>query len=82
MKTRLALKIPRLSMNMEEATVRAWLVEPGQSFKKGDPLYSVETEKATSDIEAPSDGVLLEILIPPETDCKVGDLVCRIETDS
>ena len=73
------LKIPRLSMNMEEATLREWRVQPGESFKEGDPLYAIETEKVTNEVEAPADGTLLEIIIPADTDCVVGDAVCRVE---
>lgn len=77
---KVTLKLPRLSMNMDEGTVVAWLKQPGQSFVAGDPLYSVETEKVVSDVSAPCDGVLLEILAPPETNLEVGANVCRIET--
>lgn len=74
-----ALKLPRISMNMEEGTITAWRRRPGESFKAGDILYEVETEKVTSEIEAPCDGVLLEILAEPGATVEVGASVCRIE---
>ena len=64
---------------MEEGTIVAWLKQQGQIFAAGDPLYSVETEKVMMDVEAPCDGVLLEILVPPNTNVEVGAVVCRIE---
>jgi pyruvate/2-oxoglutarate dehydrogenase complex dihydrolipoamide acyltransferase (E2) component len=76
---KITLKLPRLSMNMDEGTVIAWLKQPGESFKAGDPLYSVETEKVITEVDAPCDGTLLEILVPPETNVEVGANVCRIE---
>jgi pyruvate/2-oxoglutarate dehydrogenase complex dihydrolipoamide acyltransferase (E2) component len=79
---KVTLKLPRLSMNMEEGTVVAWLKQPGEPFVSGDPLYSVETEKVISDVSAPCDGVLLEILAPPDTNLEVGANVCRIEKTS
>jgi len=79
---KVALKLPRLSMNMDEGTVVAWLKQEGQPFTAGEPLYSVETEKVITDIEAPCDGVLLEILVPPETNIEVGAVVCRIDKTS
>lgn len=76
------LKIPRLSMNMQEATVCKWMKRPGEPFKQGEILYELETEKVTNEVEAPSDGVLLEILIEEGQDCEVGDAVCRIQTEA
>jgi pyruvate/2-oxoglutarate dehydrogenase complex dihydrolipoamide acyltransferase (E2) component len=76
---KVALKLPRLSMNMEEGTVTAWHRQPGERFRAGDILYEVETEKVTSEVEAPCGGVLLEILAQPGTTVEVGAPVCRIE---
>lgn len=76
---RLHLKLPRLSMTMEEATIVAWHVRPGERFRRGDVLYELETEKVTSTVEAPCDGTLLEIVVSEDEDCEVGEVVCRIE---
>ncbi|MCS7269054.1 MAG: lipoyl domain-containing protein [Geminicoccaceae bacterium] len=76
---KLVLKLPRLSMNMQEGTIVAWRVALGEAFKVGDVLYEIETEKVTSEVTAPCDGVLLEILAEAGTDLEVGDPVCRIE---
>lgn len=78
---KITLKLPRLSMNMEEGTVVGWLKQPGERFAAGDPLYSVETEKVITDVSAPCDGLLLEILVQPDTSLEVGAAVCRIERD-
>ncbi|MBX3596533.1 MAG: lipoyl domain-containing protein [Rhizobiaceae bacterium] len=74
----ITLKLPRISMNMVEATLVSWGVEEGATFRKGDVLYSVETEKVTSDIEAEGDGVLLEILAPAGSEIEVGTPVCKV----
>ena len=76
---KLKLKVPRLSMNMVEATITKWYMQPGQSFTKGDTLYELETEKVTNEIEAEQDGTLLEILAGDGSDVEVGDPVCRVE---
>ena len=55
---RAALKLPRLSTNMEEGTIAAWKVAIGDRFVTGDPLYEVETEKVTTEVEAPCDGTV------------------------
>lgn len=73
------LKLPRLSMNMEEGTIAAWKLAPGDRFTTGQPLYEVETEKVTTEVEAPCDGTLTEILVPAGETAAVGAEVCRIE---
>lgn len=76
---KVVLKLPRLSMNMQEATISEWLKQPGDSFNLGDPIYAVETEKVTSEVEAPCAGTLLEIITPVGENIEVGASVCRIE---
>jgi pyruvate/2-oxoglutarate dehydrogenase complex dihydrolipoamide acyltransferase (E2) component len=76
---KVSLKLPLFGMNMEEAVIVKWHRQPGEAFRKGDPLYEVETEKVTSEVEAPCDGTMLEILAPPEATVTVGDIVCHID---
>lgn len=73
------LKLPKLSMNMEEATLTEWHKTEGDSFRLGDMLYSVETEKVVTEVEAPCDGVLLSIIAAAGSELEVGSPVCRIE---
>lgn len=77
---KVALKLPLFGMNMEEATVVKWHKRPGDAFRKGEPLYEIETEKVTQEVEAPCDGVLVEIVAAEGTTIPVGDAVCSIET--
>ena len=76
---KVALKMPRIGMNMEEGTLVTWRVQPGEVFKEGDILYEFETEKVTSEYEAPCDGTMLEHLVEEGADVPVGDTVCRID---
>lgn len=77
---KVSLKLPLFGMNMEEATVVKWHKRPGDAFRKGEPLYEIETEKVTQEVEAPCDGTLLEIVASEGTTIPVGDPVCSIET--
>lgn len=56
------VKMPKWGLTMTVGTVTDWLREEGSEVSEGDPLLTVETEKAVNDIEAPSDGVLLKIV--------------------
>jgi pyruvate dehydrogenase E2 component (dihydrolipoamide acetyltransferase) len=50
--------IPRLGWSMEEGVFAGWLKQPGDHVKPGEPLFMLEGEKATQEIEAVDGGVL------------------------
>jgi len=58
------VKLPRLGQGMESGTIVKWLKGEGEPVKKREPLYELDTDKVTQEVEAESDGVLLKIVIP------------------
>lgn len=50
--------IPKLGFSMSEGILSEWLAADGASVEEGAPLFVLETEKATQDIEAPTSGTL------------------------
>src|SRR3954465_3396896 len=64
--------MPRLSDSMEEGTVAKWLVEEGASVTRGQPLVEIDTDKATMEYEAESDGTLLQILVAEGETAPIG----------
>jgi len=54
----IAITIPRLTWNMDEGVFVGWLKEDGEPVRAGDPLFTLEGEKATQDIEASDAGIL------------------------
>jgi pyruvate dehydrogenase E2 component (dihydrolipoamide acetyltransferase) len=71
--------MPRLSDSMSEATVVAWLKQPGEAFSRGEPLVEVETDKATVVYEAEDDGVLSEILVAEGKTVALGAPIARLQ---
>lgn len=69
------ITLPLLGESVTEATVVNWLHQPGDQVAGGDPLLEVETEKVTSEIPMPEDGVLLDILVPAGETVEVGTLL-------
>ncbi|WP_028984202.1 dihydrolipoamide acetyltransferase family protein [Sporolactobacillus terrae] len=53
--------MPKMGMGMEEGTVVEWLKQKGDSVKKGEPVVSISSDKIEKDLEAPEDGVLIDI---------------------
>ncbi len=75
------LKLARIGMNMQEATITKWHKQPGDTFLGGEELYDIETEKVTQAVEATGDGRLIEILVPEGTEAQVGQAVCSVEME-
>lgn len=76
---KVSLKLNRVGMNMAEATIAKWHKQPGESFRTGEVLYEIETDKVTQEVPAAGDGTLLEILVPAGEVAAVGATVCTVE---
>ena len=55
--------MPRLGLTMREGKILEWYKKDGDSVNKGEPLFSIENEKTSLDIESPASGVL-KIQVP------------------
>ncbi len=55
------VKLPRLGQGMEAGTIVKWLKGEGDRVEKGDPLFEVDTDKVTQEVESDFAGVLLKI---------------------
>jgi pyruvate/2-oxoglutarate dehydrogenase complex dihydrolipoamide acyltransferase (E2) component len=74
------VKLSRVGMNMEEATITKWHKAPGDEVKASDALYDIETEKVTMEVPAAVSGKLAEILISEGDIAAVGQALCVVET--
>jgi pyruvate dehydrogenase E2 component (dihydrolipoamide acetyltransferase) len=57
------VKLPRLGQGMESGTVVRWLRGEGDTVSKGEPLYELDTDKVTQEVEAEAAGTLLKIVV-------------------
>ncbi len=71
------VKLPRLGQGMESGTIVKWLKAEGDRVEKGEPLYELDTDKATQEVEAEASGVLLRIAVP-SGEVPVGQTVATI----
>jgi pyruvate dehydrogenase E2 component (dihydrolipoamide acetyltransferase) len=71
------VKLPRLGQGMESGTIVRWLKSEGDEVKKREPLYELDTDKVTQEVEAEADGVLLKILVA-EGEVDVGRTIAWI----
>ncbi|MCR8969628.1 biotin/lipoyl-containing protein [Facklamia sp. 7083-14-GEN3] len=70
---------PKLSSKVLSGVIIEWTTEVGESIQKGEVLYSVETDKAVHEIEAPFSGKILAIHQELGNEVTAGDLIATIE---
>jgi pyruvate dehydrogenase E2 component (dihydrolipoamide acetyltransferase) len=71
------VKLPRLGQGMESGTVTKWLKNEGDPVEKGEPLYEIDTDKVTQEVESDFAGVLLKIALA-EGEAPVGQTIAWI----
>jgi pyruvate dehydrogenase E2 component (dihydrolipoamide acetyltransferase) len=71
------VKLPRLGQGMESGTIVKWLKSEGEAVEKGEPLYELDTDKVTQEVEAEASGVLLKIAVD-EGEVPVGETIAFI----
>ena len=72
------VKIPPMGESITGGLLAAWLVKSGDAVRKGQPLFSYETDKVTSERTAEVDGKIT-IVVNAGTDVVVGQVVASIE---
>lgn len=70
--------LPKLGFSMSEGVIAEWLVADGATVQSGAPLYSIESDKAVQEIEAPASG-RLRIIVQPGLSNPVGTVLGMIE---
>lgn len=73
----IVLKLPKLGVTIEEATLAEWLVEDGAAVEEGTPIYVLETDKASQEMESPIAGKI-EFIAEVGRVYEVGDPIARI----
>jgi pyruvate dehydrogenase E2 component (dihydrolipoamide acetyltransferase) len=70
--------MPALELAQETGKVLHWLKSPGDKVRKGEPLVEIETDKATTEIEAPVSGVLGDVTASAGDVVPVGQTIALI----
>jgi pyruvate dehydrogenase E2 component (dihydrolipoamide acetyltransferase) len=72
--------MPKLSDTMEEGKILRWLRKEGDKVETGQTLAEVETDKATVEMEAYTNGTIRKLVAQDGATVKVGDLIAVIGT--
>ncbi|MCK6579867.1 MAG: 2-oxo acid dehydrogenase subunit E2 [Anaerolineae bacterium] len=73
--------MPQLGESVVEGTVSRWLKQPGDRVQAFEPLLEISTDKVDSEIPAPAEGVLLQILVPAGETVERGTILAIITGD-
>lgn len=60
----MAVKVimPKQGLQMTEGTIIKWIIKEGEKVEAGQPLFEMETDKLSIEIESPASGMLLKII--------------------
>ena len=70
--------MPALELAQETGKVLHWLKRPGDTVEKGEPLVEIETDKVTTEIEAPASGILGDVTARDGDVVPVGQTIALI----
>lgn len=70
-----------LGKNVDEATVKTWFVEEGDSVTEGDDLVELATEDSVVVVTAPATGVLAEVRIDEDETVQRDEVLCIIDDE-
>ncbi|MBS1675897.1 MAG: biotin attachment protein [Actinobacteria bacterium] len=78
---RVTWQMPQLGNGIDTAIIQEWLIGVGESVKEGEPVVVVETDKASSDLEAPVNGTLVAVLAAEEVEVEIGEPLAEFEPE-
>jgi len=76
------LTMPKFGLTMTEGTISHWNKSVGERVEQGEPLYEVETDKITNEIDAPQEGVIRYIFTEAGETVHVGAPLAIIAEES
>jgi 2-oxoglutarate dehydrogenase E2 component (dihydrolipoamide succinyltransferase) len=72
------VKVPAVGESISSGVVSVWHKKSGEQVSAGDPLFTLETDKVSTEINADADGIL-QALVAEGAEVKIGDVVATIE---
>lgn len=73
--------MPKMGESVSEGTIIKWHKKPGDRVKRDEIIFEISTDKVDTEIPAPADGVLSEILVKEGETVEVGTVVAKLQTE-
>lgn len=71
--------LPKIGFSMNEGSVAEWLIADGGEVIEGQPLFALESDKSTNEVEAPASGKLRVVVQAGSDPVEVGTVLGYIE---
>src|SRR5690242_3578883 len=75
------IQVPGVGESISEGILSRWLKPDGAAVKAGEPLFELETDKASTPVPSPADGVL-KISAPEGSTVAIGSTVGTLDPDA
>ena len=75
----ISVRIPQLGEGLQEALLVDFLKNPGDAIQRDEPIYVMETDKATTDVESPYEGTLVEWTVEKGSVLEIGTEIAKME---
>jgi pyruvate dehydrogenase E2 component (dihydrolipoamide acetyltransferase) len=72
------IKLPKLGQSVEEAAIVQWLKKEGDPVQEGEPIFTIQTDKAEIECESTASGILRKILVQPDIEVPVMTVVALV----
>jgi pyruvate dehydrogenase E2 component (dihydrolipoamide acetyltransferase) len=72
------VKLPQMGQSVEEASIVQWLKSEGDKVERGEPIVSIQTDKAEIECESPASGVVRKILLEPDVTVPVMTVIALV----
>ena len=73
--------MPKMGESVSEGTIIKWHKKVGDKVKRDEIIFEISTDKVDTEIPAPADGVLSEILVNEGETVEVGTVVAKLQTE-
>lgn len=75
----ISVRIPQLGEGLQEALLIEFLKKPGDSVKRDEPIYTMETDKAVTEVESPYEGTMVEWTETEDSVLPIGSEIGKME---
>jgi len=74
--------MPKMGESIMEGTILKWLKKAGDKIERDEPILEISTDKVDTEIPAPENGVLTELLFKEGDVIEIGKVIARMDTDA
>ncbi len=78
---KLTIDMPHVGESVTEAVIGKWLVSPGDTIRRYDPLVEVVTDKVNMEVPAPRDGKIIGLLVSEGDTVEMGAAIAEMEVE-